>query len=337
MPEEEESAASIPRLWLPFLSLGWLYCLHRWDLFCHREGFAFIPKDNHPYWPSLLQLLCYYSPFLGHSESFKLSLAIRWQCRFTNPLSSWSPWKTILLLVEWLVEPQIFYFCLPHLLRLRYPEFVSPANEWSWLPGMSAPLESSVAWVLSLSLHLGPSFAHRVNFFALPAINSFVSCFAASKRYFAVLLVSQLTAKPGRQVSHGLLQAKPWRIDFFLGSWISHLGSYKELQWEITTTAKCFSPYPFFNFSIVCTWLVHLTCALLHFFPSHFPFHQKMSPTHIQLLLRKPAGSFVFQNQASLLLQSWIYIAFFSGACFKFNPVPKSPSVPSNAILMLGS
>jgi len=41
---------------------------------------------------------CYYSQFLGSTESFKLLLAIRWQCRSTN-LPSLSPWKTILLLV----------------------------------------------------------------------------------------------------------------------------------------------------------------------------------------------------------------------------------------------
>ena len=52
----------------------------------------------------------------------------------------------------------------------------------------------------------------RFIFFTLPAINSFVSCFAVSTRHFAVLLVSQLTAKLGRRVSHGLPQAKPWRI-----------------------------------------------------------------------------------------------------------------------------
>lgn len=170
MPEEEESAASIPRLWLPFLSLGWLYCLHRWDPCNRREGFAFRPEDNHLYGPSPLRLLCYYSPFLGHSESFKLFLAIRWQCRSTNLLSSLSPWKTILLPVEWLVEPQI-YFCLPHLLRLRHPEFVSPANEWSWLPGLPAPLESSVAWALTLPPSRTFLCAQRFIFFTLPAIN----------------------------------------------------------------------------------------------------------------------------------------------------------------------
>lgn len=70
----------------------------------------------------------------------------------------------------------------------------------------------------------------------------------------------------------GCLGPNPEDTDFFQGSWISYLGSYKELQWEIATTTKCFPPYPFFSFSIVCTWLVHLTCALPGFFSFTLPF-----------------------------------------------------------------
>lgn len=44
----------------------------------------------------------------------------------------------------------------------------------------------------------------------------------------------------------GCLRPNPKDTDFW-GSWISHLGSYKELQWEIATTTKCFPPYQFFQ------------------------------------------------------------------------------------------
>lgn len=107
-------------------------------------------------------------------------------------------WKTILLLVEWLVEPQMFYFHLPHLLRLKHPGFVSPANEWRRL------LESPSARSLYME---GPTLCTEVYFLLFQQLTHLSLVFAVSIRHFAVLL----TAKSGKRVSHGLPQAKPRR------------------------------------------------------------------------------------------------------------------------------
>lgn len=169
MPEEEESAASIPRLWLLFLSLGCLHCLRQWDLFYCREGFAFRPKDNHLYGPSPLQFLCY-SPFRGTMKALSSSLPL-----------------------DGNVDPQILF--LPGALEnhlaaggmagrasnLLFPTISLFKTELSWIcftckwmelaawdASSSGVLSGMSAHSLSIS---GPPLCREVYFFALLATN----------------------------------------------------------------------------------------------------------------------------------------------------------------------
>lgn len=118
------------------------------------------------------------SPLLGHSQCFKLSLAIRWQCRSTDFLSSLSLWKMMVLQLEWLTEPQI-YFRTSHFWRLRHLNlFCLKEMELAAWGGSSS--ESSVAQTFAVSPSR-PSFVCRgFGFFPLPSVNSFVFCFAVS-------------------------------------------------------------------------------------------------------------------------------------------------------------
>lgn len=209
MPKEEESASD-----LGCPSFLWVYVSPSpVRPFSCREGFAFPPRDNPLYGPSLSRLLCCYSPFLGYRGSFKLFLAIRWQCRSTNRLSSLSPWKTLWLLVERLVEPQI-YVCLP--LNTEASRICFSCKRMELPPWDASSLESSVARAFTPSFHLGPSFVHRGLFFqhlihlslVLPFPQPFC-CLASFPAYCQTWQASESWAAAGQTLAD---------TDFFLGS-----------------------------------------------------------------------------------------------------------------------
>lgn len=151
--EKKESAASTERFWLPFFSLDFIgetFQLQRRDLHLEQRTT-----------PAVHLLLVFYSssPLLGHSQCFTLSLAVRWQCRSTDSLSSLSLWKMMVLQLEWLIEPQIFYFHPSHFWRLRHLNLFC-LNEMELAAWDGSSSESSVAQAFALSPSR-PSFVRR--------------------------------------------------------------------------------------------------------------------------------------------------------------------------------